>query len=103
MSHGAILLVIKNFGASTAADVRVRFDPPAPGTEALAGLPESDIAKWLYQRFADAVPVWAPDWSTSNVIRAGQDPLGPFTVILSYLGPDSTRYEERFHSVPNTS
>ena len=46
-------------------------------------------------------PNWAPGWSTSNLVRAGQDPLDPFTVILSYLGPDSTRYEERFPLHPD--
>lgn len=101
LSHGAILLVIKNFGPSSAADVRVRFDPPAPGREDVAALPDSDITKWLYQRFADPVPVWAPGWSTSNVIRSGQDPLAPFTVALEYLGPDSIRYEEHFSLHPD--
>lgn len=101
LSHGAILLVIKNFGPSTAADVRVAFDPPAPGTEDVNALPDSDMTKWLYQRFADPVPIWAPGWSTSNVVRSGQDPLDPFTVTLSYLGPDSTRYEERFPLHPD--
>ncbi len=101
LSHGAILLVIKNFGPSTAADVRVAFDPPAPGTEDVNALPDSDMTKWLYQRFAGPVPIWAPGWSTSNVVRSGQDPLDPFTVTLSYLGPDSTRYEERFPLHPD--
>jgi hypothetical protein len=96
LSHGAILLVIKNFGPSSAADVRVAFDPPALGTEDVATLPDSDMTKWLYQRFAEPVPIWPPGWSTSNVIRAGQDPLDPLTVTLSYVGPDGTRYEERF-------
>jgi hypothetical protein len=101
LSHGAILLVIKNFGPSSATNVRVTFNPPAPGGQDLAALPDSDLTKWLYQRFAEPVPVWAPGWSTSNVIRAGQDPLDPFTVTLAYLGPDSTRYEERFPLQPD--
>lgn len=96
LSHGSILLVIKNFGPSSAADVSVSFDPPAPSAERVTALPDSDMTKWLYQRFQERVPVWAPDWSTSNVIRAGQDVLDPLTVILSYSGPDGTRYEERF-------
>ena len=94
LSHGTILLVIKNFGPSSAADVRVSFDPPAP--DKVAELPDSDIKKWLYLRFAEPVPVWAPGWSTSNVIRTGQDPMEPFIVMASYLGPDRTRYEDRF-------
>jgi hypothetical protein len=101
LSHGTILLVLKNFGPSGASDVCVTFDPPAPGREELAALPESDLSKWLYQRFADPVPVWAPGWSTSNVIRAGQDSLDPFTVTLTYSGPDSTRYVERFPLHPD--
>lgn len=101
LSHGAILLVIKNFGPSSAADVRVAFDPPAPGMEDIAALPDSDMTKWLYLRFAEPVPNWAPGWSTSNVIRLGQDPLEPFAVTLSYVGPDSTRYEERFALHPD--
>ena len=73
LSHGAILLVIKNFGPSSATDVQVAFDPPALAKEDLAALPDSDMKKWLYQRFAGSVPIWAPGWSTSNVIRSGQD------------------------------
>ena len=96
LSHGVILLVIKNFGSSVAADVQVAFDPPAPSIEDVAALPDSDMTKWLYQRFEDPVPIWAPGWTTSNVVRAGQDPLAPFTVVLSYVGPDSTTYDERF-------
>lgn len=101
LSHGTILLVIKNFGSSSATDVRVAFDPPAPAKEDVAALPDSDISKWLYQRFAEPVPVWAPGWSTDNVIRAAQDPLEPFIVVVSYLGPDDTRYEDRFALHPD--
>jgi len=102
LSHGTILLVIKNFGSSSAAEVRVAFDPPAPGTEDVAALPDSDMTKWIYQRFAEPVPIWAPGWSTSNVIRAGQDALDQFTVTLSYLGPDGFPYEEPFLLHPNS-
>lgn len=101
LSHGAILLVIRNFGPSSAAEVRVSFDPPAPAAEKLAARPDSDLTKWLYLRFVEPVPVWAPGWSTSNVIRAGQDSLDPFTVTLSYDGPDGTGYEERFRLHPD--
>lgn len=96
LSHGVILLMIKNFGSSVAVDVQVAFDPPAPSIEEVATLPDSDMAKWLYQRFEEAVPMWAPGWSTSNVVRAGQGPLEPFTVVLSYVGADGTPYVERF-------
>lgn len=101
LSHGTILLVVKNFGPSSAADVRVSFDPPAPSTEEVAELPDSDMTKWVYQRFAEPVPIWAPGWSTSNVIRSGQDVMDPLTVTLSYVGPDGTRYEEQFRLHPD--
>ena len=101
LAHGTILLVIKNFGPSSATDVRVAFDPPAPDKEDVAALPRSDMNKWLYQRFAEPVPVWAPGWSTGNVIRSGEDPLEPFVVMVSYSGPDGTRYEDRFPLHPN--
>jgi hypothetical protein len=55
----------------------------------------------LYQRFESPVPIWAPNRSTSNVIRAGQDPVEPFTVVLSYVGPDNTHYDERFPLHPD--
>ena len=101
LSHGAILLVIKNFGPSSATGVRVVFDPPAPANEEVAALPDSDMKKWLYQRFAESVPVWAPGWSTSNVIRSVRDSLEPFTVNLSYRGPDGAEYDERFPLYPD--
>ena len=96
LSHGTILLVVKNFGASSATDVCVDFDPPAPSADKVAALPDSDMKKWLYQRFAEPVPVWGPGWTTSNVIRSGQDSLEPITVTLSYEGPDGTKYSEPF-------
>ena len=83
LSHGAILLVIKNFGPSSASDVRVAFDPPAPDIEDVAALSDSDMTKWLYQRFAEPVPNWAPGWSTSNVIRAGQDYHIPYIALVA--------------------
>lgn len=101
LSHGTILLVIKNFGPSSAADVRVTFDPPARSTDDVRAMPNSEHKKWLYQRFADPVPVWAPGWTTSNVIRSGQDQLEPLTVTLSYLGPDGTKYKEPFALQPD--
>lgn len=101
LSHGAILLIIKNFGPSSATDVRVAFDPPAPSAEEVAAFPDSDTTKWLYQRFQAPVPNWAPGWSRSNVIRAGQDVLDSLTVTLSYFGPDGTPYEERFPLHPD--
>lgn len=101
LSHGTVLLVIKNFGLSPAGDVQVAFDPPAPSREDVAALPDSDMTKWLYQRFADPIPVWAPGWSTSNIIRAGQDTMQPLVVTAAYNGPDGTRYEERFPLHPD--
>ena len=101
LSHGTILLVIKNFGPSSATEVRVAFDPPVPATAEVAALPDSDMIKWVYKRFAEPVPVWAPGWATSNVIRAGQDPIHALTIALSYFGPDGTRYEERFPLNPD--
>ncbi len=101
LSHGAILLVVKNFGPSSATDVRVAFDPPAPSTQDVARLPDSDMTKWLYQRLGTTVPNCPPGWSTTNVIRGGQDPLDPLTVTLSYFGPDGTHYEERFPLHPD--
>jgi hypothetical protein len=101
LSHGTILLVIKNFGPSSAAQVRVSFDLPALGAADIAALPDSDMKKWLYQRFSDPVPVWAPGWSTSNVVRSGQDVLEAFTVTLSYAGSDGTQYEEQFALHPD--
>ena len=101
LSHGTILLVIKNFGPSSATDVRVAFDPPAPSNDDVTALLDSEMKKWLYQRFAEPVPVWATGWTTSNVIRSGQDELEPFTVSLSYLGPDGTLYKEDFTLNPD--
>lgn len=96
LSHGTVLLVIKNFGPSSATNVHVTFDPPAPPIEALGALPDANMTKWLYQRFATPVPVWAPGWSTSNVIRAGQDPMPTWVVQVSYFGPNATEYWDRF-------
>lgn len=96
LSPGTVLLVIKNFGPSSATDVEVAFDPAAPAKEDLDAMPDSDMLKWLYQRFADPVEVWAPGWSTSNVIRAGHHPMESLVVMASYQGPDGTRYQDRF-------
>jgi hypothetical protein len=101
LSHGTVLLIIKNFGSSSAADVRVSFDPPMPSKENVAALPDSDMKKWLYQRFGEPVPVWPPGWSTSNVVRSGQDALSSFTVNVSYAGPDGTPYDEKFPLHPD--
>lgn len=100
LAHGTIMLVIKNFGPSSATDVRISFDPPAPSTEEVETMPDGYIWKWVYQRFNEPVPVWAPGWSTANVIRTGGDSLDPFTVMASYLGPDGTGYEDQFQLNP---
>lgn len=100
LASGTILLVIKNFGKSAATDVDVAFDPPSPPVDQVDAMPDSEMKKWLYGRFAEPVPVWVPGWSTNNVVRsrsAAAEELAPFTVVLSYTGPDGTRYaDERF-------
>lgn len=102
LSHGSILLVIKNFGPSGAADVRVSFEPSSPSIEAVNALPDSDMFKWIYLRFAEAIPYWAPGWATSNIVRAGDENVFlRLTVHLSYSGSDGTRYAERFPLNPD--
>lgn len=75
LSHGTTLLLVRSAGASVASEVTVTFDrvPPAD----VDALPDSDMWKWLYQRYSQPVPTWAPGWTLSNVIRAGHDPLDP--------------------------
>lgn len=101
LSQGTILLIIKNFGQTSGNAVSVQFDPPAPTPAQVAALPASDMRKWLFERFSEPVPVWAPGWSTSNVLRAGHDELEPFTVVISYWGADGTPYSDRFPLLPD--
>lgn len=94
LSHGAILLIVRNLGASVAKDVTVSFDPGPP--DDLHKLPNSDLLKWIYERYATPITTWAPGWSLSNVIRSGQDQLSQITVTINYKGPDGTSYTDRF-------
>lgn len=108
LTHGTILLVIKNFGPSSATNVRVAFDPPDEAADELASLPDNDVNDQLHQRFSEPVAVWAPGWSTTNVVRGGENSLRVFVVTMSYLGPDGTQYEDRFalnpeHVIKETS
>ena len=89
LSHGAILLVLKNLGASVAKDVTVTFDRETP--EDIGALPASDLWKWIFERYSKTITTWAPGWTISNVIRVGEDPLLPVAVTVAYAGPDGTK------------
>lgn len=89
LSHGAILLVLKNRGASVANDVTVTFDHEGPAD--LDSLPDSDLWKWVFQRYQKPVTTWAPGWTISNVIRVAEDELPPVGVKVAYTGPDGTK------------
>ena len=99
LSRGTTLLLVRNAGASVASEVTVTFDrvPPAD----VDALPDSDMWKWLYQRYSQPVPTWAPGWTLSNVIRAGHDPLDPVSVTLSYRGPDGRHYSDVYPLNPD--
>jgi hypothetical protein len=99
LSHGTILIVLKNLGTSVAKNVTVRFEPPAPDN--LDELPDSNMLKWLYQRYATPITTWAPGWTLSNVIRAGDDTLEPITVTAIYEGPDGTPYKDPYFLHPD--
>lgn len=99
LSHGTILLVIRNLGASVAKDVSVTFDPPAP--DDVDSLPISDNWGWIYKRFGQPITTWSPGWTTSNVVRAGDDTLNDFVVTVNYAGPDDTKYEDVYHLHPS--
>src|SRR6266545_3644043 len=45
LSHGTVLLVLKNLGASVAKNVTVRFEPGPP--EDLESLPDDNMQKWI--------------------------------------------------------
>lgn len=75
----------------------LRSGPPAD----VDALPDSDMWKWLYQRYNEPVPTWAPGWTLSNVIRAGHDPLDPVSVTLSYRGPDGLHYSDVYALNPD--
>lgn len=94
LSHGTTLLVLKNLGASVGKDVAITFDPPAP--DGFEKLPNDNMMKWIYERYATPVSTWAPGWTVSNVIRTGEDELKPITVNVTYTGPDGTCYEDSY-------
>ena len=99
LSPGTMNLVLQNLGASVARDVTVVLDPgPPPNVNTL---PDSDIWKWIYQRYARPITTWAPRWRLSNVARAGHDKLEPFVVRISYRGPDDTPYADRYEFNPD--
>lgn len=99
LSHGTTLLALRNLGASVATKVTVKFDPgPPPDVDSM---PDSDVWKWIYQRYAKPIRTWAPGWTLSNVIRAGQDPLPQVAVTMSYTGPDGTEYQDRYDLHPD--
>ncbi len=94
LAQGTILLVLRNLGSTVASNVRVSFDPgPASDIDALA---DSDMWKWVFQRYSSAITTWAPGWTLSNVIRTGDDPLPPLSVTVEYDGPDGTHYGDVF-------
>jgi len=94
-----MLLVLRNLGASVATNVTATFDPRPPLD--VDALPDSNMWKWIYQRYATPITTWPPEWTLSNVIRAGQDPLPPVTVTVSYDGPDGTKYQDRYDLHPD--
>lgn len=99
LSKGTTLLVLKNLGASVARNVRVTFDPAPP--QDVGSLPDDDMMKWIWERYAHPISTWAPGWSVSNVIRAGHETLNPVTVTIAYDGPDGTRYTDRYDLHPD--
>lgn len=99
LSPGTTLLVLRNLGASVATNVTVAFNPgPPPDVDSL---PDTDMWKWIYHRFAKPITTWAPGWTLSNAIRAGHDPLPPVVVTVSYTGPDGTKYHDRYDLHPD--
>lgn len=99
LSKGTTLLVIRNLGQSVASNVVVAFDPPPPDDP--SSLPDADMHKWIFQRYATPVATWAPGWTLSNVIRAGHDELAPITVNVSYAGPGGAKYSDAFALHPD--
>lgn len=98
LSHGTINLLIRNLGASVAADVSVKFEPGPPGD--LDALPNDNMWKWIFQAYARPIASWAPTWTLSNIVRAGQEQLDPFAIIVNYAGPDGTPYTGRYEIDP---
>lgn len=96
LSHGTLNLVIRNYGATLASDLIVRFDPPLPPP---SGLPDADVRKWISESFAGPRQL-APHQSISNVYRAGHDDVAPIVVKLTYKAEDGHRYHQHFHLDP---
>lgn len=82
-----------------AKDVTVTFEPPPP--DGVENLPNDNLMKWIYERYANPISTWAPGWTVSNVVRAGNDELKPITVNVSYTGPDGTAYEDSYFLHPD--
>lgn len=99
LSQGTTLLVLKNMGASVAKDVAVSFKPGPP--KDFDALPNDNMMKWIYQRYATSIKTWAPGWTLSNVIRAGHDDLSAVTVTVDYEGPDGTHYQDAYDLQPD--
>ncbi|WP_091675880.1 hypothetical protein [Amycolatopsis marina] len=99
LSEGTTLIVLKNLGASIAKNVNVGIEPPPP--DDLDELPDDNMMKWIYERYATPITTWAPGWTLSNVIRAGYDTLRPITVTVVYEGPDGTQYEDMYYLHPD--
>lgn len=98
LSAGTILLVVKNYGQSLAYEVVVQFYPQLPDP---IGRPDSDMWKWVAERYATPIPTWAPGASRSNVVRTASEPLNPLTVYVSYRGPDNHPYTETYSLQPD--
>lgn len=99
LTPGVILLVLRNMGASVAFDVRVTFEPSAP--DDLNSLRDESNFKWLYLRYAEDVPSWAPGWTLSNIARSPSERMDPLVVRIRYRGHDGTKYDETFHLQPD--
>jgi hypothetical protein len=93
------MFVVRNLGASIAKNVLLTFDPRPPDN--LSQLPNDNMLKWIYERYAAQITTWPPGWTLSNVIRTGQDPLSPITVTVTYEGPDGTRYQDPYYLHPD--
>lgn len=99
LSQGTTLLVVKNLGRSVATNVSLQFDPPPP--DDVAALPDENMMKWLYERYATPISSWAPGWTVSNVVRAGHEELDPLKVTANYEGPDGTKYADSYDLHPD--
>lgn len=98
LSPGTLDLVLSNYGATSAKDVQVRFDPPLPDPSNLSA---SDMRQWIGLRYARTFSQWPPGMTLSNVYRAGHDAVEPVTVTVSYQGQDGTRYRDSFELDPD--